>query len=1221
MTMRKAVLIGIERFGGTAPAADPEMPSDDEWPSLDMAAARVKALAATLTRFDYDCVIPEDTRQLRAADLAGQFWAAANGLDRDDLLVLHVLSHGKVENDTLYVIGSDGKHHTLSDVSTWLRKITDFPGSPRTLFLLDLCSAGTAARLDWQAATADGSSRVWVIAACAPDTKAFNGRFTEALVNVLGRYADNDGDVHATRSHIPLELIGRSVRREVARLATEQRALPQLVTGSLLDITADQPDLPFFVNSGHTTDSRSLARANVDVTTTPFLDDVDESLDAEFFMERASGYQTGGVGCFSGRKDELKILSDFFNGWGNASLRVVTGSPGAGKSALVGVLVCAAHPILREPTRKIWRKAEWAPGECRDFAAVHARQRTADEVLAAIGRQLAIEPRGSEHWHVEDFLEQLAARTEAPLIVVDALDEASQPREVLARILMPLATLVRADRRAGCRLLVAMRPWEEFGSLRELAQRGGGLVDLDTVKQDVLRYDLYRYVDDLLACQPPYDDSEYTGPRASFADGVARALTAHRARGSEQRWGEFLVAGLYTHHLVTSRDPIADSREAAALGRAVPVTLPELLEVDLAARTHIRWLRPVLATLAHARGQGMSLETVRNAVVAFAPGESVPGPSAITAAIRAARFYLRHAADVDGTTQFRLFHQGLADYLRKHHQGRDATDEADAVTARRLTAALLAPIDGPERRWDEAEPYLLRNLVQHALDGECPELLAEDPEFFVYADPEAVTALLEKHEPAWLTAADWATLFPATDGSRLSRRYALARHALRSGAAVRSRLAARLRWQPAWTVRPSEITEDADLVLSPTPASAILVARVRRRPYAIVATRSGTLAVWQLAEHRRSWTVQVTPPVTRISVRGTTLVTHDAFGTARAYDIRSGTPVAGIPDVPEVPAVATERGPMLIVASPQGGVRLFWDEPEPVPCGLFDTAQPVTALDATAGMGVVHITTVEGDSIVVTTWSVRKHRVTRRETIGYASGIHSVSAVRWNNSHVVVTSGADVRAWMATSRPTRRATPHTLTVWPEFAAIGTDAGTIIVHDTASGELVTRIPQAHDSPVSCLRLASVAGRTVVASASSTGDLAVWDVSTGECMLYHPTEAVAAPWSIGVTELGGRLVVIAYGNDGSTRMTSNDVALAGPRAEERAGRTGLPITDRGLVVEADRLGFLHILDTWSGRRVETITIGAPLSQVNSTHDEQILLRLADNDVVLYQPKGLR
>jgi hypothetical protein len=70
---------------------------------------------------------------------------------------------------------------------------------------------------------------------------------------------------------------------------------------------------------------------------------------------------------------------------GGAGLRVVTGNSGVGKSALLGVLVCAAHPRLRESTQQLWWVAAHRPSQNPHLAAVHAHQRGVAEITASLG--------------------------------------------------------------------------------------------------------------------------------------------------------------------------------------------------------------------------------------------------------------------------------------------------------------------------------------------------------------------------------------------------------------------------------------------------------------------------------------------------------------------------------------------------------------------------------------------------------------------------------------------------------------------------------------------------------------------------------------------------------------------------------------------------------------------------------------------------------------------
>ena len=114
-----------------------------------------------------------------------------------------------------------------------------------------------------------------------------------------------------------------------------------------------------------------------------------------------------------------------------------------------------------------------------------------------------------------------------------------------------------------CHLLVGVRSEREFHVLREMAKAEAGLIDLDAVEDDRLRRDLEAYVDNLLRAQAPYDERPHAPARVAFAAAAAESLVSARAG---RRWGEFLVAALYTHHLLTTYQPILDSGHAEGLG-------------------------------------------------------------------------------------------------------------------------------------------------------------------------------------------------------------------------------------------------------------------------------------------------------------------------------------------------------------------------------------------------------------------------------------------------------------------------------------------------------------------------------------------------------------------------------------------------------------------------------------------------------------------------------
>ena len=119
---------------------------------------------------------------------------------------------------------------------------------------------------------------------------------------------------------------------------------------------------------------------------------LDEAFDPRHFMRRAGAAEAVfgqvGRGFFHGRAEQLQQLRGWVMGTGPA-LRVVTGKPGVGKSALLGVVVCAAHPALRERTRDLWDRLPHMPPPLPEgcLAVVHARRRTVAQITASIARQ------------------------------------------------------------------------------------------------------------------------------------------------------------------------------------------------------------------------------------------------------------------------------------------------------------------------------------------------------------------------------------------------------------------------------------------------------------------------------------------------------------------------------------------------------------------------------------------------------------------------------------------------------------------------------------------------------------------------------------------------------------------------------------------------------------------------------------------------------------------
>ncbi|MBA2696139.1 MAG: hypothetical protein H0U62_09965 [Actinobacteria bacterium] len=703
--------------------------------------------------------------------------------------------------------------------------------------------------------------RAWVIAATGADQPAYAGRLTRAATTVIHRITSGELDLAPTARAVGFDVLFERIRREVRTLALAEGG--HLQDPMATPVMGAQPELPFFLNPRYQPHPAAEAAAAVEPATAPFLD---PALDEEHFRDRAAGHGPAAgritAGCFTGRAPQLRRLAAWMDGGGAGEVMVVTGSPGAGKSALLGLLVCAAHPGLRGVTQDLWRAAAARPSQNPELAAVHARQRALPVILRSLVAQLHFDPDLAEGALTPaGVIDAITRRAWSPVVVIDAVDEAPDHQQLVEQLLIPLARARRGDGTPACRLLVGMRPWRELGSLLDLAHRIGEVIDLDAIPSEQRRRDVGDYVTGLLELLPPHATTTYSAGRRAFANAVATTLVnpPPPAGGDKDddtgraRWGEFLVASLYTHTIsLNSADQLTDAADAARLGTSVPRTLPGVLELDLAARPSSRWRRAVLTVLAHARGAGVP-RSVLPAVAAALAGQPVaPSVEQIAEELDALRFYLRTGADTDGSTLYRLFHQGLADHLRDRRDGEQVAVPGHVLEGLLATVAIVQGV----RRWDLAEPYLLRHAVQHAADAGRVDELLTDPEFLVHADPiTLIPALhLAEGEHARLAAAVYrVSAGEHPQRSAAQRRDVLAVDAARYGApALLDRLVSapgtsRSRWRPRWATGGQVTTALHTTLTGHTDAvGAVACTVLDDRPVAVTASRDHTVRIWDL---------------------------------------------------------------------------------------------------------------------------------------------------------------------------------------------------------------------------------------------------------------------------------------------------------------------------------------------------------------------------------------
>jgi WD40 repeat protein len=434
---------------------------------------------------------------------------------------------------------------------------------------------------------------------------------------------------------------------------------------------------------------------------------------------------------FQGRERALKeIVAWMSEPSPDRRVLVVTGSPGVGKSAVLGRIVTTASPDVQLPEDDTAERAKPGSVQC----AVHTQGKTALEVAAEIARAASAPLPERLEALAPALRRELTERPRLFTIVIDALDETATPaeaRDIITEVILPLA---RAD--MTVRLLVGTRRYDDTGNLLEVFGAAHSEIDLDAPD--------YFAVEDLAAyAKATLQQRGAERPGNPYADDSTAAAVAARIAALSER--NFLVAGLIAKsHGLYDTEP-ADPDALTFTGQVEPALqallhrIPPVRDVPAAA---------VLTALAFAYPPGLPSSLWRVAVAALTGTELTEEDLTRFARSSAANFLVETASG----QAYRLFHQALNDVLLAARAER-APYTADQ---RALTVALYAY--GQEIGWDNAPPYLLRSLPAHAADGERLDDLLDDAEYLLYADLARV-----------LTVGDYATTRSGRDRVRLLR--------------------------------------------------------------------------------------------------------------------------------------------------------------------------------------------------------------------------------------------------------------------------------------------------------------------------------------------------------------------------------------------------------------------------------------------------------------------
>jgi WD40 repeat protein len=833
---------------------------------------------------------------------------------------------------------------------------------------------------------------------------------------------------------------------------------------------------------------------------------------------------------------------------------IVTGSPGVGKSAVLGRIVTTADKDVRAALPAGDHNVAAPIGSVA--CAVHVKGKTALDVAVEVARAASVR---IPH-HVEELVPALRERLSREggrrhfNLVFDALDEAANPRQarlIVSALLLPIA---RQCSRHGAQVIVGSRRVDDGGELLRAFGSGARLIDLDRAEYFAPE-DLEDYAEATLSLlgaeRPgnPYANNVVAGP-------VARRIAALADRN-------FLIAGLIarSHGLYdTVAVPPAELSFTATVDDALAAYLRRLPAVEGRPATG------VLTALAYAQAPGLSLDLWQVSLEAF---DLTISREALTGFVgSSAANFLVETSQEGGAPRYRLFHQALNDALLRGRES-DGLRPSDELA---LAAQLMGY--GRSTGWTRADPYLLRALPAIAARaGMLDELLADDT-FLLHADLPRITQLAEQ-----------AT---TPEGQARARLLRLTPHAIRATPAERAAMfgvtaeieqlgGAFTGWrgQPyriRWASVPSRAEHNA-LEGHAGAVRAICAVTVGRRPLLATAGDYRYVRLWDPASNQR-WDVPV----------------HDDPFFALCKVVLKGRT-------------------LLAAAGRSGAVCLLDPADRRVVGALPGPAVPIRALTTVTVGDVPHLAAGSDDGML-RVWNLAEGKV--RSYPAHADGVRALTMARSGSRQLLLSAGGDlqVRVWdPATVQPLRTldlfalGNVDSLRAARVLSADGhsmlatANGATARLWSLGSGGAPGPILAGHSKAVRDVAPVHIAGRTLVATAAADGDVRVWDPADGRCLrvLSGHTDAV---YALCTTVVDGHELLATASRDRTARLWTVSGADARPGPAGRGGRVSfacsLRVAGRRLVAVSDGgTGPIRLQDAETG--AETHTLEQVASQV--------------------------
>ena len=1170
--------------------------------------------------YQHQPVIGLDPTALQIQDALRDFCTSPDR-QAEDYLAVYLAGHGEIlpVGDTGFeyvLLPADASPRDLrrraiksSDLAEWMLAETPVR---RLLLIVDTCFSGMGglnfalnalARVGIPAQfTETDSSGVVVVTATQPTQQAIPGAFTTAFTRAVRS--------QATAGHVPgalsLDAV-MAVLKEDPKLPASQQAQWSLLAGG-----GKIPD--FFPNPRRDTALIDLDLAEQDRRWRARL-----ALERRRVTEMRDQFVPRSLG-FTGRHRALAEIGRWIKTTADNRPMIVTGDPGSGKTAVLGLLAALADPRRRPTVPRDALHADALVDQDAIDVAIYAGNLTTGQILTGLAAAADIDDISPDPAELSTGLRRLRYGLrdgDHPLVaMIDALDEAADPAHLAEELLRPLIEqgkgairLLLGTRRHVCDHLG--RGWRERCNM----------VDLDSpVYADpvALAAVVRRILQGLLLVPgSPAATTPFASCDPAVLDGVTTAI-------AEAAGHSFFVARILAD-TQASQPAIPDPGDSAWRA-GLPKTAGPAMRRDLDLRLGVKAAQAVdlLRPLAYAQGAGLPWEDIWALLAnALAPGHGYTNEDLLWLAAHAGSFIVE-GGTISGRSVYRLYHRSLTEYLLS---GRDQVADQHAITT-----ALMRHV--PYRRdgradWPASHPYTRTHLATHAAYGGHIEALAQDPGFLLAANPPELLAALNNttSRPARAAAGAYRNALPLIHRHPAALRASYLGLAARCGRAeaLADRIDAegltgpwRARWASWQLQHPGE-----QLTRHDGSVRGVAVAELGGRPVVVSGGDDQTIRVWDLATG-----TPVSDPFTghEDMVRAVAVAELDGRpvvvsggddATVRVWDLATGTPVSdpftGHDGPVNAVAVAELDGRPVVVSGGDDATVRVWD----LATGAL-VSDPFTGHDL--WVTVVAVAKLDGRPVVVSASPDRTVRVWDLATgtpvsdpfTGHDGPVNAVAVAELDGRPVVVSGGPDrtVRVWdLATGTPVSDPfTAHnggvTVVAVAELdgrpvVVSGGDDATVRVWDLGTGTPVSHPFTGHEDMVRAVAVAELDGRPVVVSGGDDATVRVWDLVVGFAVSDPFTGHDGPVNAVAVAELDGRPVVVSGGDDQTIRVwdlaTGTPVSIpftahnGGVRAVAVAELDGRPVVVSGGVDATVRV--------WD------LATGAPVSHPFTGHEDMV------------------